>query len=96
MRMVGGHAKNLPEVRRKSAVLGMRIEIVKHPHITSLGAAMAASSGCGWYGSLDAAIAAMYDGATTVIEPDASLSEQFEKTYNERYLPCFPLGCKGL
>jgi xylulokinase len=96
MRMVGGHAKNLPEVRRKSAVLGMRIEIVKHPHITSLGAAMAASLGCGWYKSLDEASVAMCHGMTTTIEPDASLSERFEEIYRDRYLPRFPKGCEGL
>lgn len=96
MRMVGGHTKNPAEVRRKSAAMGLPLEIVRQPNISSVGAAVAAGAGCGLFASFEEAIASLCQGNVEYVEPDQALMSRFDELYREKYLPCFENGIESL
>lgn len=96
MRIVGGHTRNTDEVARKSAALGIPLEIVDQANISAVGAAVVAGYGCGKFASYREAIGALCRGKVVQIDPDPVLSRRFEDFYHNKYLPCFENGIHSL
>ncbi len=94
--VVGGHAKNIPEMERKSAALGLPLDLVRQTNIASKGAAVVAGVGCGLFSTPHEAIASMCKGDIMHIEPDQQMAMQFDTLYRTRYLPCFAHGIDSL
>ena len=86
LRVIGGGARNRLLLAIKAAIYGRPLEVLVMPESTSLGAALLAGLGAGFYGDIDRAIAAVQPAAR-VVAPEPEWVAQYEAFYRQRYLP---------
>lgn len=92
LRCVGGHTKNLPEMKLKSSAMGLPIELIQQTDISSKGAAVLAGVSIGLFDSIAEAIDVICCTNNVYIVPDKALMCRYTEIYENNYLPCFPDG----
>ncbi len=97
LRCVGGAARDLEEVQRRSDAVGYPIETCEDYNASAAGAFLLGAFGCGLIPDLKDGAKHMYGSAKKIVfTPDPERKEKYTEIYREHYLKMFPEGARSL
>ena len=88
LRVLGGGQRNNLWLQIKADVTGRPVEVVQHPEVTLMGAALLAGVGAGIYRNAEEAVASI-EVPVTRLEPDPAAHQRYEEAY-ARFLEVAP------
>ena len=97
LRCVGGAARDLEEMQRRSDAVGYPIETCEDYNASAAGAFLLGAFGCGLIPDLKEGAKQMYGSAKKIFfTPDPGRKEKYTEIYREHYLKMFPEGARSL